>query len=94
MYRAGKESASVHVDSLSGEEFDQDDACCKGFMAPAGGSVGWVAIKLRGACAPTPAWPHLPVFATSNRHGPSCGLSQEPAAGGATGARRPVNVVH
>jgi hypothetical protein len=40
MYRAGKESTSLNVDSLSGEEFDQDDACCKGFMAPAGGFIG------------------------------------------------------
>ena len=94
MYRAGKESASLDIDSPLGEEFDPDGAFFKGFKAPAGGSVGWAAIKLRGSCAPTPAWPHLPVFATSNRHGPSCGLSQEPAAGGATGARRPVNVVH
>jgi hypothetical protein len=40
MYRAGKESTSLNVDSLSGEEFDQDDACCKGFIAPAGGFIG------------------------------------------------------
>ena len=40
MYRAGKEFASLNVDSLFGEEFDLDGACCKGFKAPAAGSIG------------------------------------------------------
>jgi hypothetical protein len=46
MYRAGKESASLNVDSLFGEEFEPDDARCKGFMVPASVFIALEAIKI------------------------------------------------